>query len=254
MVLVKMANRLSKRGAIAKGHMRRVTTHSFNRHYRLGLRRNPFGGLTAVEWAQTAFLLPKLEQLLHEEVHLQLLGPIGVGKTATLHRMGLQFEKMSMRYEYVPDGRASFQSDLSQISHFFLDEAQRLNRGWRKRWLAWAAVPGHRTLFGTHRDLTTHFVKQGLPLQTVRINEVIDEAYYTSWLNGRIAHFAIPQTETVSFSAEGTRFLYQQFGIKMREAEYFLYELFEDLETDVILTPSIIMRHLQKYGPSPNFR
>ena len=51
----------------------------------IGYRRNPFGALTDEEWTAIAVLPPAIERILADDFeHLQLLGPMGIGKSTTL--------------------------------------------------------------------------------------------------------------------------------------------------------------------------
>jgi hypothetical protein len=192
-------------------------------HHRLGYRSNPFGALTRAEWTAVAFIPPAVQTILDEGFsHLQLLGAKGCGKTTTLLKLAAHFENEGKRvvYEYLADGQNHFESDLAGVDLFVLDEAQRLNRRERRRWLA----AGSKYIFSSHEDLSPLF-KQAI--KTVGVDTAVSLPHYHTWIQRRLAYFALLDVPCVVLSGAAVAYLYHTFGPDMREAEYFLYEVFQ---------------------------
>ena len=149
----------------------------------IGYRRNPFGALTDEEWMAIAVMPPTIEGILAAGFeHLQILGPMGIGKSTTLLALQAEFQNQNLQckdaeaqrkesvesaksavekitYEYLPEGQRHFVTDTSELDLFLLDEAQRLN-WWQRRKLLKAA--SHLQLvFSSHEDLAPLFRKRG---------------------------------------------------------------------------------------------
>lgn len=222
---------------LAMGFQYEMVQRRFFFHHQLGYRSNPFGALTAVEWTAVAFFPPIVQQILDEGfTHLQLLGPAGSGKTTTLLKLTEHFAEQGKQvvYEYLPEGQSHFETNLVDVDLFVLDEAQRLNRRERKRWLAaGTAVRGTAVtfIFSSHEDLSRLFGGRrpsgNLPLQTVHVDAAISLAHYQRWIEQRLAYFALPDVPRVTLSAATIAHLHRTYGQEMREAEYFLYEVFQ---------------------------
>ncbi|MBX3055498.1 MAG: ATP-binding protein [Anaerolineae bacterium] len=205
-----------------------MVTREFFFHHRLGYSKNPFGALTAEEWTAVAFIPPAVQQILDEGfTHLQLLGPKGCGKTTTLLKLAAmaQAQGQSVVYEYLPEGQSHFGSWPTSGGVFVLDEAQRLRRGERKRWLGWGTAVTF--IFSSHTDLTPYFHRAHLPLTTIWLDAEISLAHYHTWLERRLAYFALPGKRRLELADTAVAALYHHFGRDLREAEYFLYELFQ---------------------------
>jgi len=208
---------------------------SFFHAHRLGYRRNPFGALETEEWTAVSFLPIALEELLDQSpVHLQLLGPKGVGKSSTMHRL-LAHERArgtAAAYEYIPEGQHRFTSDLRGLDCFLLDEAQRLNWRERRRWLQHAkrdsGADGLRFIIASHRDLRRIFHRRGLPLASFDLATAVSPAYYQRWLDRRLDFFALSDQPRLTLAADAAAWLYAAFGRDMREAEYFLYDVWQE--------------------------
>ncbi len=197
-------------------------------HNQLGYRQNPFGALTAEEWTAVAFIPPTVQQILDEGfTHLQLLGRKGCGKTTTLLKLAAeqQTQGRTVLYEYIPEGQRHFMSRLAANTVFVLDEAQRLRWRERKRWLGWGTAV--TSIFSSHTDLTPHFRRAHLPLTSVWLDAEISLAHYHTWLERRLAYFTLPGKRRVELADTAVAALYHRYGRDMREAEYFLYELFQ---------------------------
>lgn len=221
-------------------------------HKKLGFQRNPFSALAKQEWCDTAFLPSQLSyNFLESQSHLQLIGQVGSGKSSLLHYGAaiLQTNGLRVRYEYIPEGQRRFLSDLGEVDLFLLDEAQRLSWWEKRRWLRWAALPRKRTLFATHQDLSGWFGKRGLILTLFDVETAVSPQTYAQWLNTRLNYFALTQPPAVQFTPESSQFLFETFGADIRAAEYFLYEVFQDLETAVLITPAILTAAMAKYQP-----
>ncbi|HRQ36396.1 MAG TPA: hypothetical protein PLD25_00590 [Chloroflexota bacterium] len=197
-------------------------------HHHLGYRQNPFGALTATEWTAVAFIPPAVQQIVDSGfTHLQLLGPKGCGKTTTLLKLAAdrQARGQTARYEYLPEGQSHFTSQPMDGTVFVLDEAQRLRWRERRRWLGRGTAVTF--IFSSHTDLTPHFRRANLPLTSVWLDEEISLAHYQTWLARRLAYFALPGKRRLGLDDTAVAALYRRFGRDMREAEYFLYELFQ---------------------------
>lgn len=216
----------------------------FFQHKQLGYKQNPFGALSQDDWQQTAFLPAEVLSCFSEsKAHIQLLGAEGSGKSSTLHRMIelLVARGLSVAYEYIPEGQTFFNTELAELDVFVLDEAQRLNWWWRRKWLGWVGADrSRRTLFGSHENLMPFFERKGLSVCSFAVDGLVSVLHYEQWIERRLAFFALADGERARFSPDAVVSLYELFGADMRAAEYFLYEVFQDLETAVLITPELL--------------
>lgn len=192
----------------------------------MGYRRNPFGALSAEEWTAVVYVGAGLRPFLQmPPQNLQLLGAKGCGKSSSLLKIADYFRGQGVRvaYEYLPEGQHHFVTDLTAVELFVLDEAQRLSWRERRRWLATAV--GH--IFSSHQNLAPLLAAKGIAVQTVQVEGVASPEHYEGWIGQRLAYFALPGVAQVRLTQTAVRQLYYQFGADLREAEYFLYELFE---------------------------
>jgi hypothetical protein len=164
--------------------------------------------------------------------HLQLLGPMGSGKTTTLLKLADELAQDGRRvaYEYLALGERDYQTDTSNFDIFLLDEAQRLN--WRSRQRLLASVSQRsqsnlRLILSGHKDLTRVFRRRGLPLRTVVMDDVLTAAFYDQILARRLAYFALPGVAHTTIAPDAVQWLYETFYPNMRDAEYFLYEVWQ---------------------------
>lgn len=201
----------------------------------LGYRRNPFGALTDSEWAAIA-VVPEVvaTAVADDDVHVQLIGPAGSGKTTILRRLSRQLQQPDRHvvYEYLPDGQRHFLTPLQPLDVFLLDEAQRLSWWQRRRWLNWVQYGNRRTIFSSHQDLGAHFARRALPLVTFRVDRLVTAESVRVMLMRRLAHFALEESERITLSEDAVHFLYQTFGAELREMAYFLYEVWQQ-QTEV---------------------
>ncbi|MCP5096726.1 MAG: ATP-binding protein [Chloroflexi bacterium] len=219
----------------------------------LGYSQNPFGALTEEMWAAIAVLPQNVAQVLADEtVHAQLLGPMGCGKTTTLQKAVHMFRESNhhVAYEYIAEGENKFVSSLSTVDLFVLDEAQRLNWWMRRRWLNCVANGRLRTIFSSHKDLSRAFRRRGLPLKTIEVHQLITLAHYESILHQRLAYFTLPNQPAAMLTEDAVRFLYISFGPDLREAEYFLYEVWQGLDKVEMITAQKLAVMLGEYGRS----
>lgn len=204
----------------------------FSQHA-LGFRRNPFGALNEAEWVAITVVSASVAKLLSSKfTHLQLLGPIGSGKTTTLLKLADNFAQNGrhVAYEYLALGERDYKTDTTNLDILLLDEAQRL--GWqpRRRLLASVAQRSQsslRLILSSHKDLTGAFRRRGLPLQTVAVDDVLTVAFYGQILARRLAYFALPGAAHTTLAPDAVQWLYETFHPNMRDAEYFLYEVWQ---------------------------
>jgi hypothetical protein len=193
--------------------------------YAIGFKCNPFRALTDDEWAAVAVLRLALQaRLAHGFEHLQLLGPLGHGKTSGLLALAAHLRRAKQRvaYEYLAEGQSRFVTRTPAVDYFLLDEAQRLSGRERDRLLR---LPGVHFVLGSHEDLSPLFAARRLALATIRIDN--DEDHLRTILERRLAYFAHDGAPTITFDAAAVRFLHQTFGGNLRAAQYFLYEVFQ---------------------------
>ena len=206
-------------------------------HHQLGYKKNPFGALSNNELTAVAFLPPPIQERIQTDFgHLQLLGCNGCGKTNTMLKIMTLFLEagQALRYEYIPEGSTKFHVKIDGLDSFFLDEAQRLNWWHRRRWLKKGDKIQY--VFSSHQDLSDAFAKQNLPLQTINIETFITPAYYKQWLESRLSHFALDVPERVTFDDTAVSFLFNKYGTNIREAEYFLYDVWQSLTEPQTIT------------------
>ncbi len=211
----------------------------------LGYTKNPFGALTREEWTAVTFLPTPLHNILTAKyTHLQLLGRQGCGKSSALLNIMEQFRQQNKPaiYEYIPNGQKKWHSNLTGISCFFLDEAQRLNGRQRRRWLKTATKT--QLIFSSHQDLSKHFHKRHLPLHTFNIETLITPDYYAQWIEKRLTYFALDVPERVTFADTAVSHLFHTYGPNIREAEYFLYDVWQSLTEPQILTEHTLKKLL----------
>jgi len=203
----------------------------------LGYRSNPFRALSDEEWAEIVVLPEAVLAAAAGNGHLQILGEMGHGKTSTLLGLGQWFRRAGRRvmYEYLTIGQEEFDTLLSGLDIFLLDEAQRLKPAERRRLLA-AAQGDLRLVLGSHEDLTPLFLSAGLSLATVRLDE-LEPGRLDTILARRLAAVALPGSATrVTFDASALAYLQSTFGGNLRAMERFLYEVFQELDGAELLT------------------
>jgi hypothetical protein len=229
---------------------------SFFHFPHIGYRRNPFGALSDEEWKAVSVLPLAVERILAAGFdHLQILGPMGIGKSSTLFALQRWFveQEESLRkgaktqsrgepvarsqstqtnhivYEYLPEDQRHFVTNTSGLDIFLLDEAQRLN-WWQRRKLVKAA--SHlQIIFSSHEDMALLFNKKGLSVTSVDLTGEIDEAWITAVLHKRLAYFAISDQPHVTLTPAAIAYLVETFGQNLRQMEYFLYEVWQRLDS-----------------------
>lgn len=215
-------------------------------HHHSGYRRNPFGALDDDEWADVALLPEVVTAVLHHPVHIQLLGPMGVGKSSVLLAIQreLRGRGQQVAYEYIPAGQRSMRTSLSGLDVFCLDEAQRLSWRWRRRLRR--AQGRIRLCLGSHADLSAQFTPGAIV--TIDMARQVTAAYWQQTLARRLAYFALPGAPAAMLTPDAVEFLYTTFGCDLRAGEYFLYEVWQGLATAVPLTAADLQRRLQEVG------
>ncbi|KAA3662889.1 MAG: hypothetical protein DWQ04_12225, partial [Chloroflexi bacterium] len=102
-------------------------------------------------------------------------------------------------------------------------------------------------IFSSHEDLTPLFLRKKLPLKTVQLDSQITPKLYKDILQHRLSTFAIDEEPLVNFSDNAIAFLYDTFKLDLREAEYFLYEVWQGVEVVGEITAVSLQKHYQKY-------
>lgn len=198
-----------------------------------------------------AILTPAVRKQIETNEHVQLIGSKGSGKSTTMrwltHRLQNQNSEVMVVYEYLPEGVSRFKTKLSGLNVFLLDEAQRLNWWERERWVRGVKNGRLRTIFSSHEDLTPLFLRKKLPLKTVQLDSQITPKLYKDILQHRLSTFAIDEEPLVNFSDNAIAFLYDTFKLDLREAEYFLYEVWQGVEVVGEITAVSLQKHYQKY-------
>ena len=206
-------------------HRTNQTQRPYSFFRQLGYQRNPFGALTAAEWAAVAVLPQAVAAAVAQPGHLQLLGPMGIGKSSTLRGIAHQLLQRGQHvaYEYIPEGQQNFLTNLNGLDVFCLDEAQRLNWRQRRQLRNWGR--NGRLIFGTHKNISR--LLKGQLLTTIDLTSVVDAAHWRAVLTKRLDYFALPNVPTVRFTEEAICYLAETFGPDLREGEYFLYEVWQ---------------------------
>ena len=208
-------------------HTRRVRDPYFPFHA-LNLRSNPFRALTDEEWAEVVVLPHALEAAEEGGGHLQVLGELGRGKTSALLGLTAGWRRGGRRvaYEYLPEGRRVFKTQVAGLELLALDEAQRLSRRERERLLR-AAEAGLRLALGSHEDFAAAFAARGWPLTTVRL-DAPDAAHLGRILARRLEYFAFdPARPGMTISDGAVAALHAAYGSNRRAIERCLYEVFQ---------------------------
>ena len=215
-------------------------------HHQSGYRRNPFGALTDTECADVALLPEAVTAVLDHPVHIQLLGPAGVGKSSALLAIQRAWQQhgQQVAYEYIPEGQRQFHTSLVNLDAFCLDEAQRLGWRWQRR--LWPAQGHIRLGLGSHADLSAHFAPN--TLVTIDLTQHINAAHWQQIIARRLAYFALPDTPAATLAPDAIEFLWTTFACDLRAGEYFLYEVWQELETAVSLTAADLQKQLKKGG------
>ncbi|MCB9418258.1 MAG: hypothetical protein H6667_00520 [Ardenticatenaceae bacterium] len=180
--------------------------------------------------------------------HLQLLGSMGSGKTTTLLKLADTLTQAGghLAYEYLAQGQRAYQTDTAVLTTFLLDEAQRLNRRERRRLLSAISrqdQSGLRLILSSHEDLTPLFRRWRQPLQTIDMNALLTADLYGRMLARRLEYFALPDRPHTALSPDAVQWLYETFYPNMRDAEYFLYEVWQK-ETVVREVTAVVLKEL----------
>ena len=216
----------------------------------LGFTRNPFGALNDDEWLSIAILTPRLQKALQTATHVQIIGPKGCGKSTALRWLTAHLQQeneLSVVYEYLPEGSKRFNSKFDRLDVFLLDEAQRLNRRERRRWLKGVRNGRLRTIFSSHVNLTGLFERFKMQLTTINLESQISLEHYANILNKRLGAFALDSQPKIWFSDDAVLFLYNTFQLDLREMEYFLYEVWQGLEDVGEVTAVFLQSQYKQY-------
>ncbi|MBN1429586.1 MAG: hypothetical protein JXB07_14545 [Anaerolineae bacterium] len=218
--------------------------------HELGLRSNPFRALTDSEWADIVILSSELLSLASQPTHLQILGPMGAGKTSSLLGLAAHFRRLGQytTYTYIPDGQTTFAAPPETTHIFLLDEAQRLHQQEIKRLLT---CP-YRLIIASHADLAADFARAGQPLATQCLGPV-DTQQLHDLLKKRLDYFARPEGAHLGFSLEAVDYLRQAGAGNLRFIESWLYEFIQRQPPTGIIQPAALIDSRPHTMPAPTF-
>lgn len=210
---------------------------------RLGLLRNPFGSLQVDEWSNLAVIPADVKTLILAGTHLLFLGDKGQGKTSLLHaiRQQITFSGLQTAYERLPRPMTPYQTSLTGLDAFALDEVQRL-RPWCWLSLLRQAQRGTRLLLASHGNVRALFWLAGLPLTTLHMHDLITPAHIREVHTRRIAYFTLPEADPIPLTADAIAYLWQHYGTRLRAQESLLYTVFQQIQQPEPVTAA----HLQR--------
>ncbi len=199
--------------------------------WKLGYRSNPFRALTLDEWRRVAILPKELEQLIDYPPPLtQLLGEKGAGKTSILLALQEAFHERSIPacYEYIPVGKAGFDTTLVETRVFLLDEAQRLSSSSRLRLLSSHAATGSpdHVFLASHEDLHADADEFEIPIFTVDLHRH-DRELVESMIERRLQFFQKKGREGIRPSQEALEYAIKTCSSDLRKLESLLYEAYQ---------------------------
>lgn len=193
----------------------------------LNLWRNPFGELSPEERSQLALCDMGAEiQWLHNASEpgtrvLQFLGPCGHGKSSHLHYLSRHIANTA--YLYIPPERIV--PPWKHLSGWILvDEIDRAP--W---WVRRQMIRSRRVLaVGTHRDLASHFHRNGIETRTVSVSNLKDVSRVEQILNLRIQSSVFDRTRPAPcITRQEAEELVLKFGDDLRAIEDTLYEQYQ---------------------------
>jgi hypothetical protein len=133
-------------------------------------------------------------------------------------------------YEYLALGEREIKTDTAVLDVYFLDEMQRLSRQAANNLLSKlerSAGTGLRLIMSSHRDMGALFNRRQLPLKTFQLDISLTFQRFQAILDHRLATFAITDAKRTTLAPEAVEFLYATFYPNMRQAEYFLYDVWQ---------------------------
>jgi hypothetical protein len=229
-------------------------------HRAAGFRSNPFRALSNAEWAEVAVIGAETSAAFRAgNVHIQLLGGLGAGKTTTLLGLMLlaQDAGQHVAYEYLAEGEDALITDLASCTLLLLDEAQRLSTAELARLLdvcaeqpARAGTAALRLVFASHVDLTTHLAARRLPLVTCSV-EVLPVAAWRAILDARIEAAALPGRPYATLSDDAVALLAETFGGNRRAAVAALYDIFQQVQAPEIVNAARLRIALAMSSDAP---
>lgn len=183
--------------------------------------------------------------------HLQLLGAQGCGKTTTLLKLADHFRQagQNVAYECLAPADYRFETPLKGLDLFLLDEAQRLSWWQRRRLLRQIGKEGAlKLIFSSHQDLTGSFKRYDYPLTTIRLDANITLKDWQAILSRRLSYFALPGARRLTLTAEAVAYLAAVFGHRLRDAELFLYDVWQMQQEVTTITPQYLRDLVAKQG------
>jgi chromosomal replication initiation ATPase DnaA len=219
----------------------------------LGLRSNPFKSLTKEDWMGIAILQNDLVDWIQNPSDiLQIHGDKGVGKSSTLFALQkhLAQEGFKPKYFYIPMKGSKTYIDYHHPGPLLVDEAQRLSSRVRRKLYqrnqnlnaSGSQVPS--LVFTTHEDFSDDLRQFLVDFKSIHLS-VLDEADLAHLLERRLQYFAVDETCEVRFHPQAVHLLSSSFGPNLRQMESFLYDFFQDIPQQPIITAELLARHLK---------
>jgi len=200
------------------------TFDQFFPFHKLGLTKNPFGALTPDEWVAVTVPPPELLHILETGFdHLQIIGERGRGKSTTLMWLChyLRTPRTHTAYERLPRWHFNYQTDVSNVDVFALDEAQRLFV--LNQIQLFRDMQGKQLIIGTHISWKRAFRLRGLKLTTVHIADHTNRDHVRHILDKRLAVMATEQGAQIYFDESAIDYLWGKWRDNLRGMEWFLY-------------------------------
>lgn len=211
---------------------------SSNPFHKLNLSRNPFGSLSADEWADVAIIPDVVAQAAASNAHLLFLGAKGRGKSTLLRALSTQIGyAQHSAYERIPNGNFRFQSDISTLAVFALDEAQRLAPHCWLMLMRRARQNKLRLIIGSHWNHAPFLRLAGLDVRVFHVAKLTTAQHVAQVLQARIAYFSLDASAPqLQFSEDAIAWLWAHFKDNLRAQGNFLYEVIQSRDDMAIIT------------------
>ncbi len=214
--------------------------------HRFNLRQNPFGTLSEQDWLRVTVLPVALETALADGFqHLQILGQRGRGKSTALHYLVhyFRYHGQATAYERLPRLQWWFQTELTTLDVFALDEMQRI-APWQAARL-FQAMRGKRLIVGSHVDHRLAFWLRGWDVTTIRLNQQANRDRLARILAQRLDAFRVDETKPAAlwFTPAAVDWLWATYKSDLRSMNFFLYDVFQKVTTPGPVTVTLLNRN-----------